>query len=725
MTFNEFLKLFPSGSGLPPLQPSADLKTVEDHLARFVAPDIKEREDARSKSPQVVIVSASGAVGKTTVARELSCHFGAPLWDLSKAGPVGKDSLVGKLHQVFGPKGLSDLSLSLDAGRQLIVADALDEARMKVTEEGFGSFVTDVGEMAKRSKGCSFILLGRSVVAETTWFHLMEAGARAAIFVIEPFSDAQSEEYLYKKILSLRGPGSEAIVRFPGPYTKARDLLLSNLRLGIKNCLDAPSEAEIRSFIGYAPVLDAVATLFSQRGNFVELERELTAMVGGSQQGHTQLLMDVVESIAKRERSEKLEKNLAMTFDKAKADPKMADHVGDLYAAPEQCARVLAHITKVPLSLPIPMEPKLREEYETRVGEFVKDHPFVGERGFANKVFEAYVYCRALLQNVGGFAPVVEERLSKQDYMPSRLLGDFYLMLRDRLSAGEVPAKHVGFIYDSMISADTADVYVRASFDGDEALDVSDSAIASEIDCELQFVRLDGAPLGEMQFSAKASPKDEIAFRSSIRCADVTVPCGVCFGLGLPEFEIGPGVRLSCRRLRFSCEHVTVGGKTQRLLEDPRVILEAQEFMQGQTDRPRVLGDTTLSVSWPGSESYPWNEYHTKHTAPDEGPELHEAYRRFRRIMCVFASRGYGELAKTERAVETERILRGKLGAMMLKQLMDDQVISLRSGMYFLQPKRADELLGVTWLQLRKGESSAKLSIYLSDFLRRNPDLSS
>ena len=69
--------------------------------------------------------------------------------------------------------------------------------------------------------------------------------------------------------------------------------------------------------------------------------------------------------------------------------------------------------------------------------------------------------------------------------------------------------------------------------------------------------------------------------------------------------------------------------------------------------------------------------------------------------------------------------MQGQLEKSLLARLLDDEILDLRDGSkrYFWNPLQANELLGVSWLDLRKGECPTKLRDYLSEFIRTHPNL--
>ena len=66
--------------------------------------DVSDPEDADPKDAQILLVSAPGAVGKTTLAKQIAYETHSIYVDLSAAEPVGGSTLSGSLYD----SGLSD-----------------------------------------------------------------------------------------------------------------------------------------------------------------------------------------------------------------------------------------------------------------------------------------------------------------------------------------------------------------------------------------------------------------------------------------------------------------------------------------------------------------------------------------------------------------------------------------------------------------------------------------
>jgi hypothetical protein len=133
-------------------------------------------------------------------------------------------------------------------------------------------------------------------------------------------------------------------------------------------------------------------------------------------------------------------------------------------------------------------------------------------------------------------------------------------------------------------------------------------------------------------------------------------------------------------------------------------------------DRPNVRGQ--LRVNWPGAEGYPWHEFRIdQSTANSEDNVVASMYRRFRRIVMTLRSHSKGNLARFRDKIEHQRVLKGPVGRALLEKLVEDKILVRDEKFYFWNPSVADEVVGVTWGDLRLGVCPALLTAYLKQFV--------
>src|SRR5690349_9149446 len=81
--------------------PSGTKLQVASPPAPFVPPIFQQSEEGQLEASEVIVVRASAAVGKTTIARALSAERRIPILDLAKI-PVATGSLIGILNDFKG-----------------------------------------------------------------------------------------------------------------------------------------------------------------------------------------------------------------------------------------------------------------------------------------------------------------------------------------------------------------------------------------------------------------------------------------------------------------------------------------------------------------------------------------------------------------------------------------------------------------------------------------------
>lgn len=686
-------------------------------MSGFVEPNLVLIEGEELPESQVLIVSAAGAVGKSTLAEALSSRKNSLFWDLAVADEVAGGSLDGLLGNALGHDFADEYELYLEEGMQFLVIDALDEGRFKVNESSFRRMLENVAKLAKNARGVCFILLGRTRIAEESWLVLSEEGIRAALLAIHPFDRAQADDYIDRKLSpEKRTPLFEECRKM------VFDQLASSVTEGPGS--DVPSE-----FLHYPPVLDVIVTLIEAEDNPLQLKNYLQDQNATTVGSPVSLLANVIEHILDREQHEKIIPQLQSLLPST-ADFDPAIDWGALFTRDEQCQRLLAIVLDVPSVNPhVPLQEHSRSVYEQHISSHLQYHPFLqGVDKFANSVFESYLFALALSSKLGNvLRDRVTAELIKPDLLPTRLLGEFYLKPTNGAMGDQliIVPEHLGILYDSLASSESSTNHIRLNLDGLNPFDLAEEIGSETIEGEFEIwsVSLGEARLIEERAFAMVVGSDSmIRFARYLRDVFMTVPCGVEMGANTGEFQIGPSVQVTAKSISVLADHLIVGGNTilkpnEEEAED--VILESLSFDQNSVcSRITLYPNSALNVSWPGSGQYPWTQYSNSSQALFVGDDetLHRAYMRFKRIATAFRSHSKGALARTVQKIRHQRVLQNELGRNVLEQLENDDILILGDGgrRYFWNSERADKLLGVSWQDLRRGECPETLRTYLS-----------
>ena len=121
---------------------------IDGCMKRYVQPPMSQLETCEGRTPlqdaQVVLISAPGATGKTAMSQYLSYSLNIPIFDLGNYAAVGANTIVGLLMKEVQPEDVFKYQSGLTSSQYSLIIDGLDEASIKVTQEGFEAFLKDV-----------------------------------------------------------------------------------------------------------------------------------------------------------------------------------------------------------------------------------------------------------------------------------------------------------------------------------------------------------------------------------------------------------------------------------------------------------------------------------------------------------------------------------------------------------------------------------------------------
>lgn len=675
----------------------------------FIPPRLSVREEGTNLGQaKVLIISAPGAVGKSTLAREIGFRKSALLWDLSTANEVGASSLEGMLSKTFAAEK-GDFAEYLSAGLQFVVIDALDEGRTKVNENSFRSMLRDVGDVAKASSGTCFVLRGRTQIAEDCWLVLEDQGVSTSLLSIEPFNRAEADTYIQTVLNKMK---------IEGLVAECRDLIFEHLAISVTE--DGARETADK-FLHYPPVLDVVARLLQQEANPLVLKNALTASTSAIQGRAIKLLLQVMDRILDREAYK-----VRPSLEQAINEPMTQEQLSSAYNSNEQCKRLLASVFKMQVSAsPEGLSAESRKKYEEAVGTWVSEHPFLQGLADADSVFKAYLYAQGLHGTLGDDLKQVTstDLLNPEARKSMRLLAEFFLAnssLEERL---EIQPDHLGILYDSLLSSESIHDKLYLEVDGPDEIG-QDGFV--RIDGEFDFLlNANGLiPYRSIPFTMRVTEGSTLFFGRSLRHSHIAVPCQMVLGNAGKEFQIGPDVRLNVTHMRIESDSLVVHGNPRQQTNPDVTVIEALTCESPRLGLPIVYEPTAFAVSWENDSRFPWTDYRMQRDESSfDSEDLRKTYMRFRRIAQTLRSHGNGALAKTRIKIEDERVMRGALGRTLLSQLRNDGILVLKDGFYFWGPANAAEHLGVSWGNLSRGECPPSLQAYLTKFIARNPGL--
>lgn len=669
--------------------PSAKLagwSPAVEHSSSFVEASLSLREEFNDLSQSVWMIAAPGAVGKSTLAREICASTKSVYLDLATAATVAGNYLVGGLVN-------AGLWSAWKEGESTLLIDALDEARLRVTQSSFEDFMADVANIAA-NRGVPVVLLGRVGIVEEAWAILNDRSAlNPPIFDIELFHADRAKAFVLAtlKRLSLATEVDSDRKVYPHLLAalNAHAQVYDHAAQFLVDHLAGATSADGRQFAGYAPVLEAVATVIASESNPARIGDAMKTILQG------QVLGRVTSEVMIRE-SGKLTAQLSESL------PGL--NTVDLYSPEEQLARLASLVLvagkpKIPASLP----QHAVAPYEQVVQSLLPQHPFLDskEPKPSGSVFGACILAAALTGNDPDVAKAAERFASGGPNTPNPFLLEFY-----RQASGnelEIPASHIGLLYASLEATAGAGDVARLSAEGEGSLEV-----------EMSLIQHDGV---EKHYEFKTKPGGTLRFGR--RVSGVSVDAEVTdveFGEG-GQLELVAPIALRAHTLFLNCSELVVKPDHSSAAVDQTVFLEANEALIEAGLRPPILRpEAKFQVAWPESKVYPWTPF-SSDGGEDLDPRMAEAQRALRRLCISFRSHSKGRLARFKGKVEHFRMTKGSLGVALRERMVADKVLCLEGTMYFLEPDLLGSKVGVSFQDLKLKHYPPKSRAYLQDIL--------
>lgn len=651
----------------------------------FVEAAVSLRTDFNDLSQSVWLIAAPGAVGKSTLAKEICAATNAVYLDLAAASTVAGNYLVGGLVK-------TGLWNAWQEGRSTLLVDALDEARLRVTQSSFEDFLADVANVAG-TRGIPIVLLGRVGIVEEAWSILNDkSGLNPPIFDIELFQPELAKKFVRAAIGQLAKAVDSTTGKRTYPHLEgalaAHQCVYEGAAASLIDHLTAKTSADGRQFAGYAPVLEAVATVVASESNPAKINDAIESIFKG------QVLGQVTSVVMAREAG-KLTNQLAVTMPDVNS--------AGLYEGKEQLSRLASLVlgagsTRLPSGVP----QYAVAAYEEAVQSLLPQHPFLDSKTQkpAGAVFGACILAAALTGDDAELARAAQRFASGGQNTPNPFLLTFY---KEALAGKNmIPAEHVGLLYASLEATAGAGEIVRLSAEGEDSLEVEMSLLRQ--DDKEEFYEFSTVPGSELRFGRRVGGITVDADNVDIELGDGG------------QLELVAPVALKARSLVLNCGELVV--KPDHSKSDDQVVyLEAAQAMAETSLRPpTVRHGVKLQVAWPESKVYPWNPF-TATGGEDLDPRMADAQRALRRLCISFRSHSKGRLARYKGKVEHFRMTKGELGIALRARLVADKVLSLEGEMYFLDPNILGDCVGVSFQDLKLKHYSAKSRQYLQSVL--------
>jgi len=667
-------------------------------LEEYASPDPKHANGV----PKIILISSPGAVGKTTLARQMAACTGAMLVDLAKAGPVGENTLAGGLLH-------TELAQAFFHGDASIIVDGLDEARMQVPAASFKSFIADVLKCTKKSVNTKpIVLLGRTEAVIETWA-LIEDEAHTDVFQIDYYGEEKAVEFVTTQI------AHKSQRKVNDVMSQAIKLYLEKIQEQIKPGIQSDNAA---SFAGYSPVLLAVTSdLVTKRGNRFDQVNPSDIMQrlhAGKQEISFKQISD---AILDREHGKVA--NLQSDQDWLPNTRTNQSAMENLYTPAEQIAR-LAHATYQTGEYPVTnLVHRLdQNQYKEAIDRWMSEHPFLDQTtGSPSPLFGGYIAVEAL-RDAGIKESALAEEFSR-GIATNPFISDFYMEIL--ASAGDhplIPAEHVGLLYASVRARLSSGESAGLSIDEeqheetnqhDSNEDQTKNRHSIEIDAGRKEGRIYIAEGNKFVFGSQVA---NVEIESSV--AEVSIGASANRGVVFAAPVSIKADKIDISVSEVVAETLRTSGTINREKSFSTVFLCAKQINAHQERITIYCYNATLEIALRdgSSHSLPWQfeEFFVNPVTPQ--PDIAEPLRRLKKMLAILRPFG-GRFGKECVAIDAERSIKGS-GQAVLNQLLEYGVFHRESGYYYLDVGRLTEKVGLNLADVHGPDYSEKTVEFLT-----------
>lgn len=633
----------------------------------------KTKEDTEGfEGVDVVLISATGATGKSALSQYLGMQLKQPIYDMGEAGPVGENSLIGMLTKNKAMTETIKYMDNLRDGHSLMIIDALDEGALKVTSQALNSFYDEISDLSAKTKGIPFVLTGRTHVMETTALELEIRGLNVMLLQIEPFTLDKAKQFIDKAIEKKSG-----IDRYNSSYTKVRDLILTSVE-GFFQDINEMKHKQYERFIGYAPVLQTIAALLDENCNYQQLYEEIS----GANIKNVNLIIEIIERILKREKG-KVNKELLPLLTKNVAPETIELANSNAYNITEQCVRCLSMMMYSIPTLTITGDDSFDVLYEERICSWVKEHPFLNDdhKSFVNVVFESYVV--SYLLQIPEYKQIAIKYLQSTNYKTSFMFFDFYWSLSKNQ---KTDMQVIPYLYDSLISMDSIEDCVHM-----EILEEKEHCL------EITFTRKNV----EYVLTADNATHEYLCLPRY--CSDVVVDAQI--GVRIPPYsriDMRAPITLICKEILFEadelCLYASNATPTTSIVWDT----ESLRVNLRNCTNPEIRNYSSptkvnFSIRTQDKPSYPFIQFYAPHTLETTSiTSYNPYYQKLRRTLLMFRSHSKGVLARYKEKIDN-RIGMTAQGAEVLEALKAKEIMIESGVMYSLNNVKLASELGIKY----------------------------
>lgn len=673
---------------------------TDNFIQKYVQPPMSQIPTTEGMVPyneaEVILISAPGATGKSAMAEYISFMLRIPILNLGEHDAVGANSISGLIMTQVEKKDVFLYHDGLGSGMCSMIIDGLDEASIHITQDSFEAFLKDVAFFAKGSKGLPFVILGRPSVMEDAALALEENNIKVSLLQIEPFTVEKAVRFIDNQL------PRDYILRYQQQYKDVRDYIIDQIGGFFKN------ESELNKklfehFIGYAPVLQSISNLLTDEKDYHHLLAELHA----NSKQKIDLLIDIVQRILVRERKKIITEVLPQLFDNNHSDAFKNSIIEKCGNEDDQCLRILGRLSGREYVDKISGDEYFDEKYNSKVNEWIKNHPFLegGKKKIQNIVFESYL--TAKLINKEDVQDDVLVYLDKTNSCSYLLLDIYTTLYKDTVQT--ISHHFFPFLYGSFKALD-------------HPQDIGNTEIiADEVDekkCYLNFCRKELEC--EYDFIFWVKDNDCLLVPSPISSINIDAPITVA--IEERKVDIQSPSSITCKSLMIKSKDILFSSYSS---SHGSIVFECQKFTAQCDDgtMPSLLFRTpkennNFILITNDKVFHPFNNFlHPIEVGLSTEGRIYEAYQKLRRMILMFRSHNKGSLARCCSKIDN-RIGRTELGKTIIDELKNSDVIFSDGTLYYINSNKFAEVLGLKYDDIRSSDINEKTRLFLQRVIK-------
>ena len=432
-------------------------------------------------NPRFILVSAPGATGKSAFGKHVAYLRKAIYWNLAEIN-IGDGTFQGTLYKALGVSKISEYAQDLQNGNVTLVIDAFDEAEIISGRKNVETFLFEANEFLEGATTASVVLLSRTETAQNIAVFFKNNEIPYIHYEIGYFPETKAREFVLQSAAHRRSI-TPAVEECVNQYFNQVQALVHDKEIAER-------------FLGYAPVLEAIAAHITEISNTARLLSALRERAN-----ETSLIQKIMDNLLEREQQKF---TAAFRVRIAGHEDKVSDWDA-IYSKDEQLVRILNYIlfgknnfADYPVnSIP----PIFIDEYIQTIDLFLPQHPFIqntfkdrsdsSKIDFAGPAFRDYCLAYLILnEKFEASAELYYQSEASDAHFPSQLFWNHYIDLND----GRIKSKHFSYLTEAYKSKTSIGCQTYLDLNQDEEGTIATFRIESEketIDCISLDVEVD------------------------------------------------------------------------------------------------------------------------------------------------------------------------------------------------------------------------------------------